>query len=215
MIGQPPNWRNTMALFLFRNTSASYFRPGLNLAWIRPIVVVVVIVLAATALGCGGEPETAETASSTPSSGAGSSASERSRATPAPSPVSTPASVAARESTEAVNTNPARQANNIQTQPAAPTDTVRPPTSMPTPTPTPTPSPEPTATVAVHTQTGGSVIMQAPTSTPTPPPDPTPTPTPVPGPYWERFTQAEYDQFLPPREPSNGQDKECARYSGR
>ena len=41
--------------------------------------------------------------------------------------------------------------------------------------------------------------MQAPTSTPTPPPDPTPTPTPVPGPYWERFTQAEYDQFLPPK----------------
>ena len=41
--------------------------------------------------------------------------------------------------------------------------------------------------------------MQAPTSTPTPPPDPTPTPTPVPAAYWERFTQAEYDQFLPPK----------------
>ncbi|MYC32446.1 MAG: hypothetical protein F4X64_04640 [Chloroflexi bacterium] len=26
-----------------------------------------------------------------------------------------------------------------------------------------------------------------------------PTPTPVPGPYWERFTQAEYDRFLPPK----------------
>ena len=25
------------------------------------------------------------------------------------------------------------------------------------------------------------------------------TPTPVPGPYWESFTQAEYDQFLPPK----------------
>lgn len=133
---------------------------------------------------------------SSPSPGGGSSASERSRATPTPSPVSNTVSVEAREPTETVNIEPSGQTNNIPTQPAqpvAPTNTLRLPTS------TPTPSPEPTATVAVHTQTGGAVIMQALTSTPTPPPDPTPTPTPVPGSYWERFTQAEYDQFLPPR----------------
>ena len=179
-----------MALFLFRDTSASHFRPGLNLAWILPVVAVVV--LAATALGCGSDPEATgnSTSSATPSSGGGSSASETSRATPAPSPVSIRASAEAEagEPTETVNT---------PTQPVplvVPTDTLRPPTS----TPTPFPEPAPTATVAVHTQQGGSVMMQAPTSTPTPPPDPTPTPTPVPGAYWERFTQAEYDQFLPP-----------------
>ena len=72
---------------------------------------------------------------------------------------------------------------------------------------TPTPenqTPEnPTPTSKVHTQTGGSVIMQAPTSTPTPtpPPPPTPTATPVPGPYWKTFSQADYDQFLPPKGP--------------
>ena len=188
-----------MALFLFRDTSASHFRLGLNLAWIRPVVVVVVvIVLAATALGCGGEPETAENASSTPSSGVSSSAAETSRATPAPSPVSNPASVAARAPTETVNTDSSEPANNTPTQPAQPpppTDTLRPPTS----TPTPSPEPTPTATVAVHTQQGGAVMMQAPTSTPTPPPDPTPTATPVPGPYWEQFAKEEYDRFLPPR----------------
>ena len=201
-----------MDMFLSHDTSAFYCRSGLNpvhyergglrsntriafriVARILPVVVV--IVLAATALGCGNEPEAVGVSPSptTPSSGGGSSASDRSPGTPAPSPVSNTASVAACEPTETVNAGPAGQASNIPTQPAAPTDAVRPPT------PTPSPEPVPTATVAVHTQTGGSVIMQAPTSTPTPPPDPTPTPTPVPGPYWKTFNETEYNQFLPPK----------------
>ena len=39
------------------------------------------------------------------------------------------------------------------------------------------------------------------------------TPTPVPGPHWERFTQAEYDQFLPPKGPIQWPGRgTCQRY---
>ena len=131
-----------MDLLLPRTTFASYCRPGLNLAWIRPVVVVVVvIVLAATALGCGNEPEAVENAPTTPSSGVGSSTPERSRATPATTPVPITPLAGAGEQTAAVSAGSALDPTAAVTRPPAAA-----PEPRATATTAPSPTPSPTAT---------------------------------------------------------------------
>ncbi len=60
----------------------------------------------------------------------------------------------------------------------------------------------PTPTRGRVTQQDGAVILARPTPTPTPVPTPTRTPPPPPDtPYWKLFSQAQYEEFLPPTGP--------------
>ena len=86
-------------------------------------------------------------------------------------------------------------------------------TSLETATPPPLPA---TTTPTTHQQQGGSVVMSAPTPTPTPQPTPTNTPLPPETPYWQRFTNADYDAFRPPTGSINWTDHQhCAFPIGR
>ena len=62
-------------------------------------------------------------------------------------------------------------------------------------------SPVATPTRGRLTQQGGSVILARPTPTPTPVPTPTSIPLPPHTPYWKQFSQAQYEEFLPPTGP--------------
>lgn len=80
-------------------------------------------------------------------------------------------------------------------------------TSLQTPTP---PSLAATTAPSTHQQDSGSVDMSAPTPTPTPQPTPTNTPLPPETPYWQRFTDADYDALRPPTGNINWNDsKDC------
>ena len=157
-------------------------------------------IIAGTAfMACGNdstvEPQTApDSQSSVPTL-----APVQAQALPTPSPTQENATVSTNRPATSNDQHDSREAHEPGSRQTL--NTRVPATATPAPaTPTPTPATV-TPTSPVHTQSGGSVIMQAPTSTPTPPPPPTPTATPVPGPYWETFSQADYDQFLPPKGP--------------